>query len=220
MKLLVQICSCVRCGWLYRPSTLCNTLPTNHPPTYLALDWQLYSPTTLPQAKTKIFPHCEPTKNLSRFFLQVSVTRLGDFLKKFLATNFLNKTWQLFGQFLRYYFKSNICCGYFWAAFGKNWATLMLQHLVTLLQTNFSAHRAKQTTLEASDAETREREVNFRLFPYFEEEGWTFSHFFSTGWAHPENTHLLRNGKYHHTADLLFDWFGFNQTWKSLSNST
>ena len=96
----------------------------------------------------------------------------------------------------------------------------MLQHLVTLLQTNFSAHRAKQTTLEASDAETREREVNFRLFPYFEEEGWTFSHFFSTGWAHPENTHLLRNGKYHHTADLLFDWFGFNQTWKSLSNST
>ena len=100
--------------------------------------------------------------------------------------------------------------GTFGQLLEKNWATLMLQHLVTLLQTNFSAHRAKQTTLEASDAETREREVNFRLFPYFEEEGRTFSHFFSTGWAHPENTHLLRNGKYHCAADLLFDLFGFS----------
>ena len=181
---------------------------------------------------TIVLPHNPPTsqnQNLSALwtnkksfsiFSSSQCDQIGRFFKKFLATNFLNKTWQLFGQFLRNYFKSNICCGYFWAAFGKNWATLMLQHLVTLLQTNFSAHRAKQTTLEASDAETREREVNFRLFPYFEEEGWTFSHFFSTGWAHPENTHLLRNGKYHHTADLLFDWFGFNQTWKSLSNST
>ena len=26
----------------------------------------------------------------------------------------------------------------------------------------------------------------------------------------PENTHLLRKGKYHCTADLLFDWFGFS----------
>ena len=25
-----------------------------------------------------------------------------------------------------------------------------------------------------------------------------------------ENTHLLRKGKYHCTADLLFDWFGFS----------
>ena len=28
----------------------------------------------------------------------------------------------------------------------------------------------------------------------------------------PENTHLLREGKYHCTTDLLFDWFGFGQT--------
>ena len=26
-----------------------------------------------------------------------------------------------------------------------------------------------------------------------------------------ENTHLLRKGKYHCTADLLFDWFGFSK---------
>ena len=26
----------------------------------------------------------------------------------------------------------------------------------------------------------------------------------------PENTHLLRKGKYHCMADLLFDWFGFS----------
>ena len=26
----------------------------------------------------------------------------------------------------------------------------------------------------------------------------------------PENTHLLRKGKSHCTADLLFDWFGFS----------
>ena len=25
-----------------------------------------------------------------------------------------------------------------------------------------------------------------------------------------ENTHLLRKGKYHCTADFLFDWFGFS----------
>ena len=25
-----------------------------------------------------------------------------------------------------------------------------------------------------------------------------------------ENTHLLRKGKYHYTADLLFDWLGFD----------
>ena len=25
-----------------------------------------------------------------------------------------------------------------------------------------------------------------------------------------ENTHLLCKGKYHCTADLLFDWFGFS----------
>ena len=24
---------------------------------------------------------------------------------------------------------------------------------------------------------------------------------------HPENTHLFGKGKYHFTADLLFDWF-------------
>ena len=32
-----------------------------------------------------------------------------------------------------------------------------------------------------------------------------------------ENTHLLCKGKYHCMADLLFGWFGFNQT---ISNST
>ena len=26
----------------------------------------------------------------------------------------------------------------------------------------------------------------------------------------PEKTHLLCKGKYHCTADLLFDWFGFS----------
>ena len=31
-----------------------------------------------------------------------------------------------------------------------------------------------------------------------------------------EITHLLRNGKYHCTADLLLDWFGFGQTSKSV----
>ena len=36
----------------------------------------------------------------------------------------------------------------------------------------------------------------------------------------PENTHLLCKGKYNCMADLLFVWFGFNQTCKSLSNST
>ena len=35
-----------------------------------------------------------------------------------------------------------------------------------------------------------------------------------------ENTHLLHKGKCHCMADLLFDWFGFDQTCKSLSNST
>ena len=30
-----------------------------------------------------------------------------------------------------------------------------------------------------------------------------------------ENTHLLCKGKYRCTADLLFDWFGFDQTCKS-----
>ena len=29
-------------------------------------------------------------------------------------------------------------------------------------------------------------------------------------WDNPENTHLLHKGKYHYTADLLFDWFGFS----------
>ena len=32
----------------------------------------------------------------------------------------------------------------------------------------------------------------------------------------PENTHLLRKGKYHCTADLLFDRLGFGQTSKSV----
>ena len=35
-----------------------------------------------------------------------------------------------------------------------------------------------------------------------------------------ENTHLLCKGKYQCMANFLFDWFGFDQTWKSLSNST
>ena len=34
-----------------------------------------------------------------------------------------------------------------------------------------------------------------------------------------EHTHLLCKGKFHSTVDLLFDWFGFSQTCKSLSNS-
>ena len=34
-------------------------------------------------------------------------------------------------------------------------------------------------------------------------------------WNKSENTHLL-----HCMADLLFDWFGFNQSSKSVSNST
>ena len=39
-------------------------------------------------------------------------------------------------------------------------------------------------------------------------------------WRYPENTHLLRKGKYHCMTDLLFDWFGFDRTCKCLSNST
>ena len=35
-----------------------------------------------------------------------------------------------------------------------------------------------------------------------------------------KNTHLLHKGKYHCTADILLDCFGFDQTCKSLSNST
>ena len=38
-------------------------------------------------------------------------------------------------------------------------------------------------------------------------------------WPYTENTHLLCKG-YRCMADLLFDWFGFDQTCKSLSNST
>ena len=34
----------------------------------------------------------------------------------------------------------------------------------------------------------------------------------------PEETHHY--GKYHHTADLLFDWFGFVQTIKVVVHST
>ena len=33
-----------------------------------------------------------------------------------------------------------------------------------------------------------------------------------------ENTH--KRGKYHCTTDLLFDWFGFNQTSTTVANST
>ena len=34
------------------------------------------------------------------------------------------------------------------------------------------------------------------------------------------NTHLLRKMKYHCMDDFLFDWFGFDQTSKSVVNST
>ena len=34
-----------------------------------------------------------------------------------------------------------------------------------------------------------------------------------------DNTHLLCKGKYHRRADLLFYWFGFNQTSKYVTNS-
>ena len=39
------------------------------------------------------------------------------------------------------------------------------------------------------------------------------------GIAEAGNTHLLRKGKNHCTVDLLFDWFGFNQTSKYVTNS-
>ena len=35
---------------------------------------------------------------------------------------------------------------------------------------------------------------------------------------HLENTHFLRKGKYHCTADLLFDRLGFGQTSKSVDS--
>ena len=35
-----------------------------------------------------------------------------------------------------------------------------------------------------------------------------------------KNTDLFQTGEYHCTADLLFDWFGFDQTGKSVANST
>ena len=38
--------------------------------------------------------------------------------------------------------------------------------------------------------------------------------------VHPENTNLLRKGKYHCMVDLLFDWFGFDETSKSVVHST
>ena len=37
-----------------------------------------------------------------------------------------------------------------------------------------------------------------------------------TQWVNAENTHLLCKGKYHCTADLLFDQLGFGQTSKSV----
>ena len=36
----------------------------------------------------------------------------------------------------------------------------------------------------------------------------------------PDNTDLHYNGKYHFTADLLFDWFGFDQASKAVDLST
>ena len=36
--------------------------------------------------------------------------------------------------------------------------------------------------------------------------------------VHTENTHLLCKGKYHCTAELLFDWLVFGQTSKSVYN--
>ena len=42
-----------------------------------------------------------------------------------------------------------------------------------------------------------------------------FRHF---EYAKAKNTHHM--GKYHSTADLLFDWFGFDQTSKADANST
>ena len=59
-------------------------------------------------------------------FLIISVTRLGDFWK-FLATNFLTKVTQIFGNFLGYcekhYFVSKNSCGSFWGIIWKIWAT-------------------------------------------------------------------------------------------------
>ena len=39
---------------------------------------------------------------------------------------------------------------------------------------------------------------------------------YSKAW--PANTHLVHKGKFHWTADLLFDWFGFGQTSKCVVN--
>ena len=36
--------------------------------------------------------------------------------------------------------------------------------------------------------------------------------------VHVENSNLLCKGKYHCTADLLLDWFGFEQTSKSVDS--
>ena len=56
-----------------------------------------------------------------------SVTRLGYFLK-FMAITFLTKVAQMIGYFLGYFGKwhylSQICYGYFWDNYWKNWATL------------------------------------------------------------------------------------------------
>ena len=38
--------------------------------------------------------------------------------------------------------------------------------------------------------------------------------------VYAEKTHLLCKAKYNCIFDLLFDWFGFDQTCKSLSNPT
>ena len=36
--------------------------------------------------------------------------------------------------------------------------------------------------------------------------------------AQSENTNTHQRGKYQCTADLLFDWFGFDQTSKAIAN--
>ena len=62
----------------------------------------------------------------TRMLAVAIVTRLGDFWN-FLATNFITKVAQMFGDFegnceKHFFFKSN-WLGYFWATFGKTWAT-------------------------------------------------------------------------------------------------
>ena len=51
-------------------------------------------------------------------------------------------------------------------------------------------------------------------------KSWALLHWHILYYANAENTHLLCKGKYQCMADLLFDWFGFDQTSKADAYST